>query len=138
MARITIVRTDCKIQVSPNCSKVFDRPQRPGRPQVNCDACKAFKAPAAVGTEITKVCGCGENFTVRSGRGRKPSRCAKCVQEGTVYRVTDDDQIETVRKDALVRENQERKEANGRATAERLFALMGPLLRKTDRKVIVH
>jgi hypothetical protein len=94
----------------------------------------------AVENELGKrVCPCGTAFDVNPGRGRKPSKCDACREAGTVYRLNDDGDIQTIRAETLRREQEEKTIQAGKDRAERLFNLMAPLLKSTkERQVIVH
>jgi hypothetical protein len=154
--KINYIETECRDKVSPHCTKVFRREVKRGRPQVNCEACKNFKAPTGrfaakpaskVTTELTKAvsgelgkgqCPCGNVFDINPGRGRKPSKCHDCRTAGIVYRTDEDGRIQEIRAEALAEEQREIREANGRDRAENLFQRMQPLIQKRNREVIVH
>lgn len=140
--KITYVVTTCRDQISPQCTKTFNREVKRGRPQVNCDACKASKGipavSASVPASLERECPCGAKFTVLPGRGRKPSKCDNCRAAGTVYRANEDGELEAIRAEALAEEQREKAEQAGKERAAKLTILMGPLLRKTDRVVIPH
>ncbi len=143
--KITYIVTECRDKVSKNCTQTFNREVKRGRPQVNCDACKAEKTVKPTGVVITdtgpvleRVCPCGNKFTINPGRGRKASKCDDCRAAGTVYRENADGEIETVEAARLAEEQRERAEAEGRKRADNLFNLMAPLLEKRNRQVIVH
>ena len=140
--KITYVVTTCRDQVSPNCTKSFNREVKRGRPQVNCDACKAHKGTPAVSADVPasleRECPCGNKFTIMPGRGRKPTKCNDCRAAGTVYRENEDGEIEAIRAATLAEEQREKAVQAGNERAANLTILMGPLLRKTDRVVIPH
>lgn len=147
--KISYVVTECRDKISPDCTKTFNREVgKRGRPQVNCFACKAYKAPTAPrATSESKsaepasrerLCPCGSTFTVSQGRGRKATKCASCREAGTVYRTNDDGMIEAIQQDQLSREQQERDEARGRERAANLFEMMKPLIAKRSAQVSTH
>lgn len=144
--KITYVVTECRDKVSPNCTKTFNREVKRGRPQVNCDACKADKTVKPTGIKITglgpvleRLCPCGNKFMINPGRGRKAQKCDDCRAAGTVYRMDDDGELQAIRAEALAEEQRELREENGRQRAARLVEMMKPLLSdKRERKVIVH
>ncbi len=144
----------CRDKVSPNCTTTFNRQVKRGRPQVNCDACKAYKttpvkkqgtkkAKPAQAAQIPaegmqRECPCGNKFMVMPGRGRKATKCDVCREAGIVYRQNDDGELEEIRREALAEEQREKAEQAGRERAERLFNMMAPLLAKRERQVIVR
>jgi hypothetical protein len=141
--KITLVQTDCRDKVSPNCTKTFMRKVQRGRPQVNCDACKAFKAAVpskslsdVVQAELGKgQCPCGTVFDINPGRGRKPSKCQDCRTAGTVYRRNaETGDIDEIRKEALAEEQREIREQNGRDRAARLVDMMAPLIARDAKR----
>lgn len=145
--KVTYIETECRDKISKDCTKTFMRKVQRGRPQINCDACKASKtAPAAtsnlakaVENEIGKrVCPCGVVFDITPGPGRKPSKCDGCRSAGIVYRQNNDGEIETIQAAQLAEEQRERAEAEGRERADRLVEMMRPLLEKRNRTVIAH
>lgn len=141
--RITLVETNCRDKVAPNCTKTFMRKVQRGRPQVNCDACKAFKtaAPspslaATVAAELGKgQCPCGNVFDINPGRGRKPSKCSDCRTAGTVYRRNSETgDMDEIRREALVEEQREIREQAGRDRAARLVEMMQPLIVRDEKR----
>jgi hypothetical protein len=137
---------ECRAKSSPNCSKTFKRKIQRGRPQLDCNACKAGPKPAVKSAVTTSValpvqgnCPCGNTFEIKPGRGRKRTKCDSCRDAGTVYRTNDDGDLEAIRAEALAEEQREIREQNGRDRAARLVEMMKPLLKDTrERKVIVH
>lgn len=140
--KITYTVTECRDKVSPDCTKTFNREVKRGRPQVNCDACKAYKVKpvitADVPASLERECFCGNKFSIMPGRGRKPTKCNDCRAAGTVYRENEDGEIEAIRAATLAEEQREKAEQAGKERAANLTIMMGPLLRKTDRVVIPH
>ncbi len=139
----TFIITDCLTQVSPDCTKTFQREVKQGRPRINCDACskakvKAFKTANSTPVSLDRQCPCGAAFTVKPGRGRKADKCDACRASGIVYRRDESGTIKTLTKDQALRENQERNSAVARERAMLLTLSMQKLHAKTDRKVIVH
>jgi hypothetical protein len=148
MARMIVQVFDCEARRSPQCEGTFQRPMTRGRPPKACPTCHAYKAPrkSREAVQAPKVvtpkptegtCGCGAVFAIEPGPGRK-RKCDACREAGTVYRMDDDGILQAIQKDQLEREEQERKDAAGKARALALFERMQPLLRKTDRVVIPH
>jgi hypothetical protein len=149
MAKIVYSVEECRDKISSDCTGTFNRLVKRGRPQVNCDACKAAKVPAStrklnaanpINVETReRICGCGATFTVKAGRGRKAEKCDDCRESGKVYRRNDEGALEEIRAETLRREQEEKKEAAGKLRAENLFMMMKPLLKNTrKREVIVH
>lgn len=138
--KVTYVITECRDKLSPKCAKTFNREVKRGRPQVNCDACKAVKVtPAKSATIATDQvrkgeCPCGNEFTINPGRGRKPTKCDACRANGTVYRTDEDGEIQTIRAEALAEEQREIREQNGRDRAAALVDLMAPLIKKDEQR----
>lgn len=146
--KITLIETECRDKISPNCTKKFMREVKRGRPQVNCEACKAVVKPSTnslktINVDLNAVrkgqCPCGQEFDINPGRGRKPSKCNDCRAAGTVYRMDEDGELQTIRAEALAEEQREIREEYGRQRAAALFDLMQPLIRRDEarRKVIV-
>lgn len=138
---------ECRLKSSPNCTETFQRELKRGRPPVACPACKSAAKPVispvssvrvdSVTGVATKesICPCGKAFEIKSGRGRKATKCIDCRSAGIVYRTDDDGQIETIQAETIAREIQEKKDAAGKARAERLVAMMVPLLKRdTERR----
>ena len=150
MAKIVYEIRDCLVKQSPACTKTFKRELKRGRPPVACPVCRDFKAAKAprvtkpvaqVATvDVNRTCPCGTVFQIDpTTRGRKPSKCDPCREAGTVYRADEDGVMQAIRAEALAEEQRELREQAGRERAERLCALMEPLLKSTkERKVIVH
>lgn len=141
--KITLVQTECRDKISPQCTKTFMRRVQRGRPQLNCDVCKAAKSPAkprtgavnAVEAVISKgQCPCGNAFDINPGRGRKPTKCNDCRSAGTVYRLDADGEMQTIRAEALAEEQRELREQAGRERAERLVELMRPLIKRDEAR----
>jgi hypothetical protein len=144
--KLTFMETECRDKISRNCTKTFMRKVQRGRPQVNCEACKAEKVPATTRSATATVvaalgkglCPCGNEFVINPGRGRKPTKCNDCRTAGTVYRMDDDGELQAIRAEALAEEQREIREENGRLRAANLVEMMKPLLEKKHREVIVH
>lgn len=140
--KITLIQTDCRDKVSPNCTKTFMRKVQRGRPQVNCDACKAFKTTVVkslattVAAEVGKgQCPCGNVFDINPGRGRKPVKCPDCRTAGTVYRMNaETGDMDEIRREALVEEQRELREQAGRDRAARLVEMMRPLISRDNKR----
>lgn len=146
--KITYVVTECRDKISLRCTKTFNRKVQRGRPQLNCEACKAVKAPVkprATKTVVSQVtnsevivkkgnCPCGNVFDINSGRGRKPSKCNDCRSAGIVYRADNDGEMQAIRAETLAEEQRELREQAGRERAERLTLLMKPLIDKDERR----
>lgn len=148
--KITYVVTECRDKVSSNCTKTFQREVKRGRPQVNCDACKAVKAPVAKtetkqpkkvakpavdeAPSLDRLCPCGNTFQIRQGRGRKATKCDACRAAGTVYREDEDGQLQAIRAEALAEEQRELREEAGRQRSARLTEMMGPLIRRDEER----
>jgi hypothetical protein len=138
MARISYTIETCRDKISADCTGTFHRIIKKGRPQVNCEPCKAaLKAPVRkprVAKTVVKVeqpaektveCPCGKSFVVATtGRGRRPTKCTVCREAGTVYRTNDDGLIEAIRAETLAEEARELREQAGRERAERLVEMM--------------
>lgn len=147
MAQIVLEVRDCKIQISPDCTKTFQRTPQRGRPPVACSECRKMNVkPAAVRTQVNdinpdtqeRVCGCGQTFKIKPGRGRKAEKCDSCREAGKVYRRNDDGDLEEIRAEALRREQEEKREEAGKLRAQNLFDMMKPLLEKRSRELIIH
>jgi hypothetical protein len=142
--KITYVVTECRDKVSQSCTKTFNREVKRGRPQVNCDACKAHKAPAApkvnisetgqITVDLTRECPCGKKFEIRPGRGRKATKCDDCRSNGTVYRMDEDGELQAIRAEALAEEQRELREQAGRERSAALIAMMAPLIRRDEER----
>src|SRR3954462_6219551 len=127
--KISYVITECRDKISANCAKSFQREVKRGRPQVNCDACKAEMHKvvrttsiviAGEGPVLERECPCGNKFNINPGRGRKASKCSDCREAGTVYRTNDEGTIEAIRAETIAEELREKAEQAGRERAESL------------------
>lgn len=145
--KISYTVEQCRDRVSPQCTGTFHREIKRGRPQVNCEFCKAFKAPTArvaaakksdEPIDTKRECPCGAEFHIKLGRGRKASKCDECRANGVVYRADEDGELQAIRAETLAQEQREKDEQAGKERAERLVMMMRPLLLKTDRQVIMH
>lgn len=147
--KIVMIVEDCRDKISPNCMGTFTRKVQRGRPQVNCDVCRATKAPgkvvaakmalpseAPIPREQTNVCPCGTEFTFVVKRGKKPSKCQACREGNKVYRMDDDGVMQEVAQEKLDRERALAREKAGRERAEHLFQMMQPLIRRSDAGTI--
>jgi len=142
--KISYTIETCRDQLSPECTKTFNREIKRGRPQVNCNACKAYKVPVAPRgkqniegkpEQVERDCPCGKKFMVTTiGRGRRPSKCEACRDAGTVYRANDDGVIEAIRAETLSEEQRELREQAGRDRAAALVALMKPLIDRDEKR----
>ncbi len=139
MKRVIII-SDCLTQVSPNCTKTFEREPKRGRPRISCDACYGVKVSAKSSTpaSLDRKCPCGTAYTVKPGRGRKADKCDACRSAGIVYRRNESGTIQTLTKSEALRENQERNTEAAKERAMLLTMSMQKLAAKTDRVVIVH
>jgi hypothetical protein len=150
MALVTIHIEDCRDKVSPDCTKTFERIAGRGRPALSCLACRTYKPPTKprkakavvvvepVPAERTIECPCGTSFTVAtSGRGRKPSKCSTCRDNGTVYRTNDDGIIEAIRAATLAEEAREKAEQAGKERAGRLVEMMNRLHERDAKRRLV-
>lgn len=139
MATLRFEIRDCQSKISDDCTQTFRRELKRGRPPVDCPACKAEKKPVVTPVTVNvaqdetpsleRTCPCGKAFTIKQGRGRKATKCDDCRSAGTVYRTNDDGEIEAIRAETIRREQEELREQAGKARAERLTLMMGPLLR---------
>lgn len=133
--KISYIVTECRDKISPKCTKTFNREIKRGRPQVNCEPCKAVKVAKPVTVDGVMAlgkgqCPCGAEFDINPGRGRKPTKCNDCRAAGTVYRADDNGDLQAIRAEALVEEQREIREENGRQRAAALVDMMAPLLKK--------
>jgi hypothetical protein len=144
MAKIVIIIEDCTTQVSPKCTKTFERKAQRGRPAKSCEPCreliKAGKAVSSmVANEIGKgKCPCGNVFDINPGRGRKPSKCHDCRTAGTVYRKNDDGTMDAIRAEALAEEQREIREQAGKDRAARLCDMMQPLIARDSKRRLAY
>jgi hypothetical protein len=133
------VLTDCVTNISPDCTKTFQREIKRGRPRINCDACLAFKPTAEeLAAKLQRTCPCGTSFTIKQGRGRKADKCDACRNIGVVYRRDDSGNIQTLSKSEAAREYQVTREQAAKERAMLLKMSMDKLVAKTDRVVIHH
>lgn len=140
--KISFIVTDCRDQISPNCTKTFKRFVKRGRPAVNCPACKATKVQVVTqGTAVPNMereCPCGNKFNIKPGRGRKATKCDDCRSNGTVYRLNEEGELDAIRAETLAEEQRELREQAGKDRAARLVEMMSPLIaRDTKRRSLV-
>ncbi len=146
--KIVLEIRECKLNLSPKCTKTFQREARRGRPPVSCPECKIVKdstkaTPRRISNAIvlednSRQCGCGKTFQVKAGRGRKAEKCDECREQGKTYRRNEDGILEEIRQEQLRREEDERRREAGRERAMLLVERMKPLFNKANRTVIVH
>lgn len=162
MALRTFIVEECRAKSSPDCTQTFKRERKRGRPQLDCNPCRAARTKAAPAiakvmvhdcnsegwecivnndvtdhhrkAEFTRSCPCGNTFIVKAGRGRKAEKCDSCRNAGTVYRLNDEGTVETIRAEALAEEQREIREQAGRDRAARLCELMAPLLLRDEKR----
>lgn len=156
--KISFVVTDCRDQISPNCTKTFKRFVKRGRPAVNCPACKGVKAVATAAeshdcnsegwdcmfnngvkshnkvASMERECPCGNKFNIKPGRGRKATKCDDCRSNGTVYRLNEEGELDAIRAETLAEEQRELREQAGKDRAERLVAMMSPLIARDNKR----
>lgn len=141
MAKVTIIIEQCATQVSPECTKTFERKPQRGRPAKSCEPCRNYAKvdkPTMAKGSLDRTCPCGASFQVKPGRGRKAVKCDTCRAAGTVYRQNSDGDIEAIRAETLAEEQREKAEQAGKERAGRLCEMMEPLLRKSSRMLIIR